>query len=838
MLNYLIKHAIDNVWCVPFQDRQAIIELSKMTPLGGSRNFVDLQWDRLILPTKNEYYHVYVIGQNTPNRLNLSDVANVWYRLDQIGDTRDSLVELYTVDGLRLAQAACYIQYSENRIFFIAVKIQQRVTNLDYQNIYCRLYSNTYFDSSRDDATVNLEIEAIQFTDVNAYLPFQHRYNQARLRTYGAAYMIRNGYYVDSTMPNEIAPGDYVDWTFDGSVKQVVDFKLDELSTFHSSLDNLNKYLLHVPKGTPTINYRDDIDIYLIKKTGSRFKGVLYQRNSEKSLRMVTHNDYSIPTSFIQNYITSQPDWSDVSTLYIRFFIKHSGFNRPLVDEANRIKELYKLTDEQIVSAMVGLDANVPEFTADVLESSNYTKIMRNHTGNITKSMMTYAYGYNAMAKLTADTPQFVVDNKVILKPALWYNSTIFEYDSDGLLLEWHNHNSGESYYPVNPNCVLIEGIVGIADTDNNLVIGVAPVQLNKNESYRFYLSSLNGSGQPMNNWRDITGDTSKYSISATGVVTWTLDIFSEVGCVKGNAKILCYDLTLPDNDSLYKFSITYTDLAGQVMYIPPGSLEIWMNGYGLIENLDYYVNYPQVIICNKKYLLPNEQRFTIRATGFCNPDMSRVVSDQVGFVQHGRISVDGVYHLRDDKIIKCLVGGAIYDRAELSFAEDGRIPMVDVPDGTPYEISDVVAPVRNVTDYDTFVLRPQSLVTDKRVSDYMSLKLPEPVYPETTIIVNFYHLYSPFMAKLINDLQEGYITEIPSVATDSDVADWVAPYLYLLDYDPTYRGFNEDFVNVHPHDKTYVEFLTAPQYLLLERINRLYLNNKLDFTSHVGIQN
>jgi hypothetical protein len=836
MLNYLIKHALDNVWCVPMQDRQTILALQKSTPIGGARHFVDVPWNRIYLPDNKQYYHVYALGQNTPDRFNLGTDVSVWHRADTIGPKQNSLVEIYTTSGLRLSMASCWIMYGTNKMYYLAVQLQPLILDLDRTDIYCRLYSNAYYNSLRDTTEVNIETEALQFKIMQDFLEFQWRHLQTKERTYGLSYLIKNGYYVESVMPGQLKTGDYVDRIFDGSVKQVIDFKISDLPTFQSTLDSARKYLIHLPKGSESINYRDDLDIFIISKSGAIVTGKLYHKNHESAVRMVTHNDYSIPTNIVEAYIQSEPNWT-VENLYFRIHIKHAGFVRPLVFEHNRILELYKLTDEQIVRAMVGLDANVPEFQAATLEASNYTKIMRSLNGQITQAMMSYAYGYNAMSKLVADTPQLVVGDHVVLPIGLQNHATVFEYDSQGLLLGWRHHIAGERYFTQYPECKLIEVMAGLGKRTTDIQIGNNPVQINKSESYRFYITPVGQNGQPLNKWHDVTGDTTKYTISPTGTVVWTLDNFAELAAVKGNSDFLCYDFTLPDNDALYKFSITFTELAGQVLHIPPGHLEIWMNGRSLIEGLDYYVEYPQVIICNKEYLRLGEQRFTVRGMGFCNSDMSRLVPTEIGFAQHGKLSVDRIYNLRDDRVVRIVADGCVYHRNELSFVEDSRLPTINIPNGRPYQVYNIDVPVRGLVDYDTYPLRDRSRITDSRVSDYMTLKLPEPIWPTPMMITDRYQLYSPFIAKILADLKAGYLNPPPTHFSDGEVDDWIRPYLYLLDYDPTYLGVDSNYVAIQPHQLTTVIMVTPEQYYILERLIKMYLNNKLDLTSHVGIQ-
>lgn len=840
MLDYLVRHALENVWCSPYQDRQAILSLSRISRIGGVRNHFEYQWQRFGLPTQREDYHVYAIGQNSPARLNLQQQTGQWIPLRDLVNSNSLVGDVYTAQGLMLARSLVWVQLTDDLNYLVAIKFQTNTVDLDATPVYLRLYSNAYYNSTRSNASATNVVTNGALVRVSTdALNIQREYHDHRALGVGFAYAFVNGRYVNDWLPSQIKVGDTVAFVYDRSIFQVLDLKLDDLQQYTSELDGLRKYLLHPPKGRQVIDYRDDIDIWLIHKhpTNGRVNGVYYHRNNEKAVRMITHRDYGIPTSFVQDYIQANPGWQDTRNLYIRIHFRHSGYERPLVDEHNRIKELYKLSDAEIVRAMIGLDSTVPEWTVNSLEQSNYARIMRSYHSEISSAMVVDAYGYNAMAKLVADGPIRLTDGRAKLPVGLWYDSTIYEYDSQGILVHWRNHNGGEYYYPVNQSTTMVEGIVGIGGLEADVVLGTAPVQLNSNESYRFYVSPVDGNGISRQEWVDVTDDSTKYTVSPSGLATWLIDSTSHIGIVKGNSHFLSYDLELPEYDNVYRFSVNYTQIQGNVLYIPPGKLDIWMNGKALIENHDYYVVWPQIVIVNKAFLRSGSQSLTIRATGFCEPDLSRILSTQVGYVKHGTVSVNSVYDLRDDKVIRCIAGGRTFHRSDLDFAEDKRhIGLPGLREGDPYVIEDVHPPIRGITAYDTYVLLKRSQQTDKRVSDYLSTKLPEPTVEAPVIIPELFHLYSPTAAKLLFDIQNGFLVPSSPDAPESEVASKMQPYLWMLEYDPCVKDVDLEFVNIHPHPKYFMESVSLQGFLFLQRIVRLYLKGRVDLSRFLEV--
>lgn len=82
------------------------------------------------------------------------------------------------------------------------------------------------------------------------------------------------------------------------------------------------------------------------------------------------------------------------------------------------------------------------------------------------------------------------------------------------------------------------------------------------------------------------------------------------------------------------------------------------------------------------------------------------------------------------------------------------------IANGTPYAIRETVVPMRGETYLDTYAFRARSQAVDQEVEDYLTLKYPEPEIPGPSPITERYAVYSPFLSRIINDLQEGYIDE------------------------------------------------------------------------------
>lgn len=839
MLNTLVKHALANVWCTPFQDAQALIGLSRATAYGGARDYVSIQKQRIKLPTATERYHVYQIGQNNPGQFEIDIPQSEWFSLSEVCRKLKKIVELYTVAGETFCRNEAFIIYTQAKTFIIAVRLHKYTADLNLQTLYFRTYSNAFYDSVRSAGVVDaIKTNGRIVETIHQSVLLQNEYHAWKAKPEGYAYAFRNGRYVHDFTPNTVRAGDSVEYVYDAAIYRIVDLRLNDLPTFTSALDTKRKYLLHPPKYHGKIDYRDDLDFWVIHKAeDGGIDGVYYHKNAVDSVRMVSHNDYSLPVGIVQAYLDSNPNW-DPERVFIRIHFRKSGYDRPLVFEHNRIHELYKLTDTEIVAAMIGLDATVPEWRAETLEASNYPRIMRSLRGQISGVEVYNAYGYNAVAALVAASPQQLTNGRTALPAAVMANATAFEYDQYGKLLDYRTHVFGEEYVAVNPLATMVEVVVGEGKEWFDYQEPTGPFTMDPLRTQHFYACRV-VQGVRDNQWMDVTSDPN-FVVIANGVATFTFDPDAFVIAVMGTGHFLCQTLELPITDNTIHFTMTHKEPNNhKVGWIPTGKLELWLNGSALIEDIDYYVQWPEVTIVNKVWLdtAAPTQKVVVRAQGLCNPDLTREVTQQIGYVLHQTLSINNKYDLRDDKVVKCVVAGRVLDRSKLEFAENPiALALPGIADGSPYSIDDLPIPVVGVKPYDVYWLRDQSRLVDQRVSDYLTNRLPEHDWTNVVPIPNRYPLVSPTVAVMLADLLEGQLVAPASGVDNNAIIALMEDYRRWLQVDPCVRGVNDNFAVVHPHPWPVVIEVTVEQYSLLERVISLYLYDKVSLTNFLAI--
>jgi hypothetical protein len=860
---YLIDHALTNTWCNPEQDNQLIFAGQRITKSTGVMNRFKLMHRTISLPTKGKYYHVFQIGQIHPNLVGLLGldptwVVEQWKCIKDIMNPMKLFCNVYTVDGVELPRFKVYYLYSNERDLVLAIEHDDNVkVDAGHEQIYLRLYTNAYFQSLRSDATNDAIIyKGMTITSTNEIVNLSNELVGYSTKP-GYSYCYRNGYIVDNIDVSTTKIGDTVEYIHDSSIKRVVEFTVNNLDTFNSILDNKFKFLLHhLSTDVSTIDYFDDNDIYvLFCHMPNRYNGRYYHRNATDSVRMVTHRDYAMPVQYFNSIANKLLDDLSVKQVEainckIQIRIRKSGYDRPLVFDNNRIFEMYKLPLGSIEPVMMNLESSLEEWRAEVLENSAYTKLMRATCKEVNTGLIQEAYGYNAISKILADTPNRTSPVGGAVRAILPYGlidaSTVYEYDTDGYMKSWHNF-TGYQYDTPDMTIKQVEAICGIGTDTPDVKFGIDNIDIPKHHSYRVYIQYRDIGTIPK--WEDITG-TNKYQIVGDKVV-FTNPVATQLVMVRTDKTFLAYDLEIEDVSGTLFFTLSeyeYRDGIKQLytLPVPLGELDIFLNGKSLINGLDYIVKFPMVYILNKKYLAhpvdTTRQKIHVRFTGFChNPGLTMEEVDDFGFIEHGVLSNNNRFDVRDDKVLRITMDGALYNRDEVVFSElHSGISIVNAINGKPYQIKDIIVPLRDLVDENTYSLRAKSLVIDKHVSDYMTLKLPQPVRNGLSAITDRYQIVSPFFTHIILDMEAGTINDQDLIDTrsESDIIELCKPYEHLLEVDPINYltpKLNKCVV-VIPHPLDRVVNVKIYQYQVLVKLVEIYGNELIDLSAYVTL--
>lgn len=851
--DYLLRHAYTNVWCTPDQDKQAIFQLARITPDNGVWTNFTYQWRKIGLPVAKSRFHVYHIGEVHPSILGLMNKRGGWIPVPDAMQGENVNIQVYNGRGTVVPKCLCwYLVLGDNNLILAVRKSEQKddLTGIDMETepLFMRLYSNAYFNLPTSNVEPGIRVLSRR---CNTTLKIVEA--QTEIESWPKTGMITsyvNGKVVDKIDPVTAKPGDYVEAVFDASVKFAVEYVVTSLREFNSTLDNMRKYLLTHGLTTNTIDYMDDVDVFVTTyTTGTRWHGTYLHKNDSKTMRQVTHRDYSIAVPRVAGAAASNPHLAG-KKLRLRMIVRNSGYNRKLVMENSRLFELYKLTAAQRLDAMLGVNAHVDVWKAANLEKSAYVAIMGAQQGAITKDLVQKAYGYNALSVLLGDTPKKTTvyngQNIVFVPEGLRGLASIYEYDAAGVLLTYNSTTLDNTYTAKNNQTVMAEVVFGVAATTLDIQT-TATGTIDPTLNYRFYSAPAVG-GIKTGPWEDVT-DTPSYLIQ-NDRFQW-VSTANKLTRVVSNKKFLGYTTRIKANAGVFEFDLVHqTSLGLEKFDVALGQLDLFLNGRSLIENIDYIVKGSRVVIITKEYFVGDPgvtaQEVVVRFMGFAATDGTREMPDDIGFVNNRMLSVNNHYNIRDDKVLRIVMGGATKLRTDLKFAENGILSAIsDASNGKPYAIRDIVVPMNRYLISDagckdhTYHMRADSIVIDKQVSDYMSIKKPQGNPPAINAIPARYKVYSPFLARIISDLNSGILwsDKFTEHFGDEYLKTVTAPYEYLLAFDPiaTDNDVDDRYVVIHPHlQSTYVS-MEMYQWRVVQRIVKLYAAN-VDLSSTMNV--
>jgi len=886
----LKAHAMANLWCEPLQDSQHVFRPPRLTLAGGALKGAPVLRESVPLPNAGNVldktrYHVYQIGQLPPEYFGFTINKDEWVSLQTACEANNMVIDLFTQNGTRIPCAFGYIRNNRGTNLIIAIKympfFDMAGLNQDSATLYVRFYQNARYTANSWNLalpdpmsgivhvvrTIQSQNDYTQWTaDCQSVIDHYVGSGMAVYQTDGLVTNKPNGF------TNDLI-GKTLTMFWDESVKAVDFFPLTGLPTFTSDLDiNQVKYCVIRQPPYYMIDYHDDVDFYVVNRTSSTvYKGALLGRLRSDVVRMLTHTAYAVRKASVDALIAACTALTGSSTLELMVVVREGGFVRGLSPQSNRIDELYKLSYSDVVEAITGSQTQVPEWKAVNLEKSAYTKVMRSLSDDITDVMVEEAYGYNSAMRVIADPDcaiEVVGSQRFVKAPQSMQTldsvdnqgkRAVFVY-VEGMLTGWFNDIGVYQTIPiVQPNTF---GAVDAAEVLNGTVtenqdsvyfdMDVENPAL-KQYGFRCYATPM-VSGIPTENWTDVTdtvyclydpeGDAGN---GYTPRVQWNwslLDAGNLYPCVRIADKILFYTAPSlePDYPGFIRFDVqaTFDWLGGTTtrkQSVPFGNVDVFMDGYSLIQGIDYYVDWPTITIVKRPYSLPADTVIQVRCYGLADPDTSANYGPrEAGFARGGILSVNGHYDIRNDRNIRIVVAGKRMLRSQVRFAENGTGNLVT--DGRAYGITDYVIGVENFTTQRTVPYHEQAVDLDERVMAYLTPRLPavDPIYP--VIIEERHDTVSPFCSAIIHAFENDFLGagQLTTPYTKAETDAWLASYQSLLEHDPAALNADQRYIMVYPHQYADAMTLTVDQYRFMEFVIANYLNNRVDLTPSIII--
>lgn len=845
MSEVLRQFVVDNIWCTPDQDYQSIYRPKKITRKNGVFKHVQTLRDQYRLPRDDVQYHVYQIGQVPPRLLGWEEGDRLaWVSLSDLINQYPLIIDAYTASGQQFPRFETYLLWTPSKNLLVAVPRLSGHLDLNVEDLYLRFYTNAYYASDRFTGAVTTASHGRHITSENERVAFQTQFNTYKDRSDGAVKCIVDGKLIKVPSVMTLPLGSWAEFVYDASVKSVVRVPYSELKVFESSVDGVRKYLLHLPKEAgSTIHYKDDLDIHLWKKTTESLQdGTYYHQNQLSHVRMLTHQDYALPVSVLAQYTTDLALWQDITSVEIEVWVRHSGYDRPLVHEHHRIQELYKLTDDEIVRAMLGSTSAVVEWRAETLEASAYPAMMRTGRPSSLDPVTMYdGFGYNAAAKILCPNPagSYEYQSEVVAnRPPLCQQECLaLEYAQGHLVQVQRITAPGSTYRTQGTDVDMVEFYPGPVGPNGQRFYDEAVIRVLNEVTVHLYKCPRVG-GEPNLEW--VRADVNDYTVTAddeqttyTSVLNaqqWSTVFLTDEG-------VTFYGQMYPAHRDIVKLTlgvgVSREGVWGfESAIIPFDYLQIIMNGYSLVEGIDYTVNWPEVIIHTHQGLDTSTdlQRVQVLMMGLPKDGRMYMPRKDVGFVVNGRLSDDHRYQVRDDRVSRLIVDGAVVRVEESHFAEDGQLLGVPVNNGTPYSVRTPPMALSPMDGRDRYAFIQASRDLDDRIGTWMTERYPQPE-AGTSVFPRKYVLVSPFLSTILYDMLDGILPTdqlTDAAVTDVQLYDLLETYLPLLSFDPA-RQVLDPHVAVHPHGQNAPVVVTRIQHTVLVRANYLMLGQRVE---------
>lgn len=894
---FLVEHAMTEVWAEPSQDRQHVIQPARYTSISGGYKRARIQRFEVNLPVAMDgadvWHHVYHIGAVYPILLSLESLGNSWVRSDLIAMQYGVMLNVFLESGVTIPLCHTWLRRTVDGNILLAVEIRpsfdlgrQMIQNeffqqelvkrtLSSERLYFRCYRNEraqevgYAGSSTRPFKptqyvykfINTPAAFTQFlNDVNAV--------KAEYSNQGKGYYFIDGFMVglQTGYQANVQLGKWLSYIHDETVLYDALIPFSDVGTYRSDLDNADKLLVMIDAARTdlSIHYHDDVDIYLCQGGdvfSNSFKAAYFGEVTRSSVRQVTQNAYGLKRNSVLAVINEHSnDFMRMDNVYIRLVVREGGKRKGLPFHQSRLNDLYKLPLSLIKQALYGVNSVMPEWRAVNLEKSAYMALIGAKWKDVTADLVISAYGYHALQDVCYNE-LLPVDNAGNIDLNHGYhnvpsngghNASVWCY-TNGKLVDVHNALlTGDLYTQGTGHVTHMEVIPLPVDQlwDGTYIdMDVSSWKLAA-LGFRAYVCSYQG--QPLLDWQDVTGGVwYQYTeVDGVGTIAWNyalLDAANLYPAVRVQETVHSYNPEIdPDYNGVLRFNIRSTcNVAGvleeRLQRIASDTLDVFMNGEPLIENIDYYVHWPEVVIVKRNPLPIGETTLQVRHYG--NPLTTGAVKHrearEAGFTKLGILSSDAIYNLRNDRNLRVIVDGALKDPSTLRFAENALgLPAAD---GRPYSIQELRYPLQPFVGNRAKQLADDAALIDSRAEAYLTPYINPTVTGQGFIDGERYQVVSPLISVLLhamvnfNFLGNGELDA--GTLNDVRIAELAEPYWFYLDYEPILNDASVDYVNILPHQYSTPMSISQKQYSFLELLIYYYLKGAVDLTPHVTIQ-
>lgn len=831
-MSVFVTKALQQVWCSPEMDYQRIYSMGRLTRSGGILRNIAILFDYVDMPTLDERYHVFQLGNRTTSGMGItSTIGKEWVSLLDIINADRLELDVYTDIGTILPAKDVFMCRIDDTNLVVAIRDNGNLFGERTEGVFLRSYRNAWFSTvdARDltDTVHMVSVEVKTIGDaadlINQYLYY------SRLR--GIVRVTIDGIIGELTSVANVPIGSHVDMLYDASVHWTTTLPVSDLKMYHSNLDEVEKYIIHPAKGltgASSILYHDDVDFFVVTGNGVNRRGLFLHSNVASAQRMITHNDFALRVGHVNALcleLGAAPE-----DCAVQMVIRKSGIERTLSYERHFIHELYKLPDNDIIEILAEERATIQYWTAACLECSYYTKIMRSGLTQVTEDDALKAFGYGGCTVETMQSPIRLTDSATDSRPVGYRGEVVIIANSRSTgesSIQYLTPSSiidGQQW----PNGVVDFRLASVAHR-RKVYHNIEVIDLPSHLSFTAYRAVKEG-GVRTGEWFPAT-EGADYAYEA-GRFKWLIDLpLYDVVVVPGDYSDLISVTVDYPAETLIDLTMTHS-VDGQ--YIPTAEIHVVAGKKLLTPDVDFIVHDGKLHITNLEIGRRTAVPVKIARLG-CQSDTPRI---ERGFVMDGLLSHNNHYDLHGSSVKSVTCGDTLIAHDEQVFAESGGSSSILV-DGQPYRMAYYRGPIQGVDWWKVEDLRADWDETFGALEDYLTGIMEEQDIDDVVTITRPLLTFSPFMHTIVNDLSNGSLNFGTGRLTDELIVQLVERYVHLLDYDPVNSVmYDNRFIDVLPIANANMVDLTEDQLYLLHRLNDLYLGGVLNFNAYIGVYN
>lgn len=822
--DYLDLYYFQKIWnSIKNENRANIIVKRLIEPV--QTNIIRLRYANIKLPEEGAFCIYSVPITLITQFVNLK--TSKWINASELLQHTSINMFLYDPSGRTLPSKGIWLYRSKSTRLLIAIRKDVMVssTTTGYKST---LFLTLYTDVNRH-TPLQIYSELITSDNVDA----TNKYLSDVISTYSKSDMIFiNGWSYEKNVPT-LVPGDTFEHRRDLDINIQYNSDVDNNQNgYYSDMYEGNREIIHTPKSENPDNIvytHNSISFFVRDDSG---KGVYYHRVKPRTVRNITHNDYSLDRTVIEDFKNSL----SASQVHIDVRIRQGLYPTSLQHDIHEIKEMYNDTDENIILHLHGWkDRSLDFWKASEVEKSAYIDMMFNMKFTENDHILQYIKGlgyYEVMSTLSKNTitAYYPGGDFFLYKPYILMNKNVdvlifhkgkkIPRDQYGLINETYHV---QIYFRV----PLVESLQNelltywVVENNTNYRRVMSPTLTDnvfKIDDKDGYLYELNDYKTPVTTYQQCYGNVytrgfnpknrSLYNIYEDNSVPYIQ--FNSLQCNRNymtiahnNAQALYFDiqsLIVAEKAIILSLStlVSLNGIEVQAPLMATYTSKVFLNNNWLVEGVDYVINIlydddglvldQQLLLTNKNFLnLDEKLSLGNRVEVYVSSDQTLGV--EVGYSDNGFLKKSNLPCVLYEKISFLFVEGSL----KTDFFSSSAYFRLPESSSTGEVFNSFI--VHNTSIKDQLSQYNEYMDIENRrqllIKQYYRRTFPET--PNIRLISDQHEVYSPFFMRLIDDVRNSKF-QLVDEPNNVLFLKQFSPYQHILDNDPTlHRNNNID---------------------------------------------